>query len=539
MNYSASATTMNSYFTLAKNAGRLPSTAAPYMAQYTQGYNYLKRNQYQQAESYFGDAVRDIKRNRVNIDNEYIEDNIYSDALLRLGDCLFKRNAYDNALDRYNEAIQLRASGFVYALFQKAIILGLQKKRYDKIIALEDLIKSYPKSAYADDALLELGNTYTEMGQLNDAVAPLTRLVNDYGQTSDLVVEGLLKLGLISYNLGDVNAALNHYKAVFDYNPTAKQAQEALDGIEEIYVQDLGDPNGYVEFLEQTRGTEVKSSEKETISFKAAEAQFENGNYEGAAKAYGNYLKQFPKGAHVLAAHFRKGESHLAQKNYSAALKEYKMVIEKGPSPYYAPATEKAAIISYNHEENFEEAAEYYLRWSKVATSEEDRFEAQLGGLEAAYRADMEREVKELAEAVYEHPNASQENKATALFYKAKVAYDKGQYNQALSAFNEVTRLSDNENTAESRFRIAEIYYKQKEYDLAETLCRESYKESSNYPYWVAKSLILLSDILMAKEDVFNAKAALEAVIENFQENEEILKTAKEKLENIKASENE
>lgn len=40
--------------------------------------------------------------------------------------------------------------------------------------------------------------------------------------------------------------------------------------------------------------------------------------------------------------------------------------------------------------------------------------------------------------------------------------------------------------------------------------------KNSAYPYWVAKGLILLSDISMQKNDIFNAKAALEAVQENF-----------------------
>ncbi len=537
--YTRSSTTFNAYFTLAKNVANLPSIAAPFMAEYTQGYNYLKRNNYRQAEDFFKSAVLDIKRNKVNIDNVYIEQNVYADALLRYGDCLFKRNAYDLALDQYDEAVRLRTSGFVYALFQKAIILGLQQKPYEKIIALEDLVKSYPTSAYADDALLELGITYTELGKLNDAVAPLTRLVNEYRNSSDLIVNGLLRLGLISYNLGDTQAALNHYKSVFDFNPSPEQSKEALASIEEIYVQDIGDANAYVEFLEQTQGVKVEASEKEKISFRAAEAKFENGEYGAATEAYGRYLKQFPKGAHVLASHFRKGESHLVLKQYSEALNEYKSVISKGPSTYYAPSTEKAALIAYNHEKDFAQATEYYLRWSKVATSEEDRFEAQLGGLEAAYRAGMSKEVNDLVLAVMQHPNATNDHKATAQFYKGKLAFDKNLLNEAVTAFNEVSRLSDNELTAEARYLIARIYYLQNEYELAETLTKEAYKESSNYPYWVAQSLILLSDILVAKEDYFNAKAALEVVIENFKEDEETLEKAKQKLETIKALDNE
>lgn len=52
--------------------------------------------------------------------------------------------------------------------------------------------------------------------------------------------------------------------------------------------------------------------------------------------------------------------------------------------------------------------------------------------------------------------------------------------------------------------------------------------KNSAYPYWVAKGLILLSDISMQKNDIFNAKAALEAVQENFREDKEILKEVEE-----------
>jgi len=151
----------------------------------------------------------------------------------------------------------------------------------------------------------------------------------------------------------------------------------------------------------------------------------------------------------------------------------------------------------------------------------------------------MSKEVNDLVLAVMQHPNATNDHKATAQFYKGKLAFDKNLLNEAVTAFNEVSRLSDNELTAEARYLIARIYYLQNEYELAETLTKEAYKESSNYPYWVAQSLILLSDILVAKEDYFNAKAALEVVIENFKEDEETLDKAKQKLETIKALDNE
>ena len=70
--------------------------------------------------------------------------------------------------------------------------------------------------------------------------------------------------------------------------------------------------------------------------------------------------------------------------------------------------------------------------------------------------------------------------------------------------------------------------------ETAEQLAQESMEANGEYPYWVAKSLILTADILTEKGDYFNAKAALEAVIENFQDDQEILDEANNKLAAVK-----
>jgi tetratricopeptide (TPR) repeat protein len=537
--YDESTSLLLSYKDQAKNLSNLPAGSSPYMANYILGYNYIKQNKYGQAETYFKQAVQGIKTNRVNIKNRYVTDNIYGDALLRHGDCLFKLNKYDAAISAYDQTIERKSSGFVYALFQKSIIYGLQGQRERKVESLNSLVDNYPNSTYTDNALLELGSTLTELGRLNQAIKPLNKLVTDYATTSELVVDALLRLGLLSYNLGDTKTALNYYKAVFDKNPQPEQSSEALNSIEEIYVQDMGQPEAYVKFLEEKSGVSLGQQSKDSLNFRAAEAQFENCNYERAAQAYKRYLEQFPSGIHALSASFRMGESYLAEGQYEDALVGYERVIKRGPSPYYAPACQKAAIISYNHTEDFEKSTEYFQRWSKVAQSEEDELTAQVGGMEAAYRSNNVKAVLDLSDQVFQNPRSTDDQKGKAMYYRGKVALEEEQWEQALKAFNEVSRLSDDERTAEARYQIARIYYLQNELELAEKLSRESYKESSAYPFWVAKSLILLSDILVKQDDVFNAKAALEAVIENFGESEEILAEANTKLDKIKELEDE
>ena len=68
------------------------------------------------------------------------------------------------------------------------------------------------------------------------------------------------------------------------------------------------------------------------------------------------------------------------------------------------------------------------------------------------------------------------------------------------------------------------------EADIAAKLAEEAARANVGYPVWVAKSLMLLSDIQFGRGDLLNARAILEAILENFEGNEEIMTAANEKL---------
>ncbi|MEM8909402.1 MAG: tetratricopeptide repeat protein, partial [Bacteroidota bacterium] len=162
------------------------------------------------------------------------------------------------------------------------------------------------------------------------------------------------------------------------------------------------------------------------------------------------------------------------------------------------------------------------------------RFEAQLGALRSAYRINDKAAVRSLAQKVSNNAQATTEQKAAANFYLGKVAYDEERYDEALTAFNQVTKNSNNEQTAEARYLIAHIYYLQRELEVAQQIALNANKESADYPYWVAKSVILLADILAEKGDLFNAQAILEGLLENYDDDQELVTIAQAKLEQLK-----
>lgn len=198
-----------------------------------------------------------------------------------------------------------------------------------------------------------------DLNELVKAVKPLKTLVNDYKNKSTLINQGLLKLGLVSYNQGNLCAAIGYYKQIFSSNPDADEAKAAMAALEEIYVRDLGKPDDYFAFVETVPGFKLSNISRDSISCKSAEAQFENGNYDKAVGSYSDYLTKFPNGSNAILAYYRRAESSVILKKYDNAFKDYESVIVKGNSKYYTKSLEKAALIAYNYNKNFGKAYEY------------------------------------------------------------------------------------------------------------------------------------------------------------------------------------
>jgi tetratricopeptide (TPR) repeat protein len=530
--YSESTSEINKYFTLAKSLKDLPSEASLPMANYIQGYNLLKTNKHNLAATYFQDCVAGLKRDAHKTFNPTIKNTILGDAIIRTGDCYFKVNKYVDALGYYNEAINNRYTGFHYARFQKALILGLQNKPYDKIVELEQLVSDFPNSDYADDALYEMGSTAMDLGQMLEAIKPFKRLIQDYATRSDLVNAARLKLGLISYNQGDLQDAIRYYRQVLESNPDPDERLAAIGALEEIYVRDLSSPEEYFAILEKS-GYNLSDASRDSLNFKAADNQYLEGNYEKAIQAYSQYLQKFPNGLHTLQAFYRRGECYSVEKQYTKALNDYTEVIKKGPSRFYEDALGKAALIAYNHELNYKEAFRFYQLLEKSASNESARFDAQLGALRSAYRSNQPDEVIVYADKVIRNTQAGDTQIGQARFYQGKVNYDQKKYDLALNDFQIVLQKLDNELAGEAHYLIADVYFKKRQLEESKSWCLQSNQKIPGQDYWVAKCILLLSDIFVEENDLFNARAALEGLLENYQGDTDLRKTAQEKLEYI------
>ncbi|MBK9257615.1 MAG: tetratricopeptide repeat protein [Saprospiraceae bacterium] len=528
---------LNKFFEASNGLIDLPDESLPLMGHYTQGYNYLSLKDYKNAEKSFKSSLTGFSISTPK--SEELQKKILPDVRNRIGDCLFKQRNYKESIIFYDQAINAKNGNFTYAMYQKGIIEGLLGEPYEKIITLTELKKNYPNSEYADDALMQLGDTYLELNNQDNAYATFTELVTKFSGKSPLVNGAYLKMGLIAYNKGDLNTAIKNYKEVFKNNPSAKESQSALLGLEEIYINDLGKSEEYVQFLSTIPGYEVNAYSADSLSFKVGELRYQNGEYEKAVLGFNNYLTKYPKGFFYLKAHYLRAESNSILKNYTDALTDYEAVAKAGVGQNYEQAVRKSALISYNHAQNFEKALKYYELHYSTTNNTDEKYHSALGAMRSAFRLSNDESVIKYANLLISFPNAAKDDLGSAHYYLAKVSFRKKEYPQALLSFAKVSELTNNNQAAESRYMVAEIYFLQSLFEKAEIQCNEANKRNGSYPFWIAKSLILLSDIYVVKKDLFNARAALEAVLENFSDDESLVQTANEKLALIKIKETE
>ena len=100
----------------------------------------------------------------------------------------------------------------------------------------------------------------------------------------------------------------------------------------------------------------------------------------------------------------------------------------------------------------------------------------------------------------------------------------------ALDEFKKVATEVKSAEGAESKYRIAEIYYQRKEIENAEKVISDFADKTTPHQYWMAKSFLLWADIFRDKGDDFQAIQTLQSLIDYYEKTDDgILDEAKAK----------
>lgn len=486
---------------------------------YLNGYALFNQKQIKQSE--------DIFRNYLSLADS--TQTMYTDALSRLGDCFFNSRQFDNAIATYDRVIRLANYGTDYALFQQGYALGLLHRYPEKIKQMEQLSSRYPRSDYADDALYEMARAYLQLDQNESAVDVYTRLLGQY-PNSNKASKSALELGMTFRTLHQYDKAIQAYKNTIEKYAGSEEAYAALEGLEQVYVE----TNNIQDYLAYTKTLNKinmqASTQEDSLVYVTAELQYLLGRYEEAAAGLTTYLTSFcPGGRYCVTAQYYAANSFYQLRKYDAAMEQYSALADIEGNPYMEEACMRVGEIAYDKQE-YHTALYYFQQMQRVASASSMRITAQLGILRCSQYIGDTAPIIAAATQLLEQENLTDNIRQEALYYRAKAHFSDQQYGLAVVDLTPLSKEVRTPMGAEAKYLLAEAYFHLGSMELSEQEIISFTQMQTSQQYWLAKGLILLSDINAQRNDVFQAKQYLLALQANYQQTDDIRTIILEKL---------
>lgn len=493
-------------------------------ANYALAYAAFRNERFSTSANYFERFLASGKQDGLEI-------NIRNDAIARLADSYFSTRNYGRAMQHYDHLINSKAQNQDYALFQRGIIQGLLGDNDTKIATLESVVQKFPDSRYADDVAFEIPYTYFLMGQEDRSIAGLQKMTEDYPRSS-YVPRALVTIGLVYYNQGKDQEAMDVFQRVVDEYSTTDEARQAMRSIENIYL-DKDDASGYIRYATSTNIGNLSQAEQDSHAFGIAKGLFDRGNYQGAVEAINAYFDRFSKPIQEKFARFIRAESNVELGEDEEALHDFNIILNDWTSPY----TERTLIsVSKLHlkNEDYNEAVQV-LKKLELTSDYKANYGFAINNLLVAYYhiGDIV-ETKKYADLIKDYEQSSEEEIASAHLYTAKLYLDEKNDAEANKELNLAALKSNTETGAEARYLVTRQYLKEGAYDKVIDAAMDLSNTFSSYDYWVARGFIVMAEAYAKQGDSFQAKATLESVIENYENQDDgVLEEANEILKSL------
>ncbi len=511
--YAESATTFEQFLDLPE----AQNTPVYNYANYALAYAAFNGEQYKKAAGYFEKFLAGDEKDQ----------NTIKDATTRVADSYFVLKNYAKAMEYYDRIIAQHDQGEDYATFQRGMIQGLQGQLDTKINTLTELLNKFPNSNYADDSAFEIAYAYFLKSDGATAKTDLMAMIDKYPRSS-YIPSALVTIGLIDYNAGNDEVAVQSFKRVIAEYPSTDEAKQSLKQIEKIYT-DKGDAQTFMNYAATTPIGNYTTAEQERIMYTAANNLYLKNDWNGTVAAVNAYFDKFPKAIYDKQSKFIRAQSLVKLNRPDEAVPDYNFILNDWTSAY----TEKSLISMsqlYLAQKKYNEAV-VFLKRLEVNSEYEADLTFALNNLMLCY-SEMEApdDALKYVALVRENDKTSEEDKFKASLYAGKAYLLKADTTAALKELNDVVTNTKTITAAEAKYNIANVEYHKRNYKASQKTCFELINKLSNYDYWVAKAFILLADNYVALKDTFQAKATLQSIIDNYKADDDILPTAKDKL---------
>ncbi|MGI9543344.1 MAG: tetratricopeptide repeat protein [Cyclobacteriaceae bacterium] len=494
-------------------------------SRYGIGYAYYNTKQYDKAMGHFQAYTQALEATP----NKWF----YKDALIRLADCYYVSKSYGQALGLYDKAIRLKGGDLDYAYFQKGVIAGIQGNTQSAKANLNTVLKSYPNSRYVDNALFQTAQLDLEQGNYQTAIAGFGKLISSKPESS-FVPHAYTKRAVANYNLQNYDAAARDYKQVLDNYVTHESANSALIGLQET-LNVMGRSNEFDAYLAKYKKANPENQSLANIEYESAKNLYFSEKYQSAIEKLETYQQNYPGSAQAYEAKYFIAESYYKLNQVDRALDYYEQVVNDNRIAQVNRALKKLGEITFQNK-NYREAIKYYGRLAEVARSKKDSYNAWSGLMECHYLLRDYEDVDRYARLILEQANVNANAENRSLLYLGKSSYERSDFESASDYFLQTLNTAKDEHGAEAQYLLADIQHQKKEYTQSNETLYDLNAKFGAYDFWLGRSFLLISDNYVGLDEIFQAKATLNSVIEN-SPNEMVVEEAKRKLAALEGNE--
>lgn len=508
------------------NNSALDGKAEGRLIPYDMAYCYFRTGDYASAAKWF---------------DEYLSGSGLSegeDAAARRADCDFARKDYKTAVAEYEKALKrFPYKDNLYPNYRAGIAYGLLGDTDGKISLLSRALKAKPSTEYYPEAMFELGRAYVSAGRNDDAVVTFDKLRSSTGDKT-IVARSLIELGMISRNMSEYDKSLDYYKQVISEMPGTEYAQDALLAIESIY-QSQGRVDEYIDFADKAGVIKDKSDgEKEAMYFNAAEQIFMTENYNKALTSLMAYLERYPSGQKVPAAEFYVAECYRNIGKKEQACDWYTKSLSRGSESSFAEtAMLNFSRLSYELQ-RYKDAYGGYSSLLEDARIDNNRHTARVGMLRSAFKAGDWTSAISCADRVREDSKSTAEEIREAEYSKAKSLLSMNERSAAYEIFAALSAKPSTSEGAEAAYMIILDAYDQGKYDSVEKKVYAFAEKAGDQSYWLAKAFIVLGDSFAEQDNLQQAKATFESVLNGYKpasgKSDDVLDNVRMRLDKLK-----
>lgn len=278
-----------------------------------------------------------------------------------------------------------------------------------------------------------------------------------------------------------------------------------------------GNVNEYMEYTKNLAKINMNvTTAEDSLLYAAAEMQYMQAAYQKATVSLSNYISRYCAGGrYCTTARYYLADSYYRLGQSSEALTHYQVLAEMNANPYQEEAATRVAEICYD-KGDYTCALDAFYRMHALASSRENTTVARLGILRCTQALGRHQAAVDIADQILSDLPVSDETKAEAQYGRAKAYIALKQWAKAQDDLRAIATEVRTAQGAEAKYLLAQSYFEAGDYDTAEAQVMEFTQMNTQQQYWLAKALILLSDIYRTRGEYFQARQYLLVLQQNY-----------------------